>query len=76
MNRCHFLREGVTFLLVSYFDFSKWNNNKICINSVQYDTNLWQQFQQFIYMNILELKCKRHDFGYFEKIAFSIPSFP
>ena len=46
MNRCHFLREGVTFLLVSYFDFSKWNNNKICINSVQYNTNLWQHLLQ------------------------------
>ena len=46
MNRCHFLREGVTFLLVSYFDFSKWNNNKICNNSVQYNNNLWQHLQQ------------------------------
>ena len=72
MSRCHFLCEVVTFLLVSYFDFSKWNNNTLCINSVKYNNDL----PAILYMNILELKCKRHDFGYFEKIAFSIPSFP
>ena len=53
MNRCHFLCEGVTFLLVSY-----------------------TIIPAILYRNILKLKCKRHDFGYFEKIAFGIPSFP
>ena len=78
MSRCHFLCEGLTFLLVSYFDFSKWYNNKICINFVQWLSlaTLSLIIPAILYWNILELKCKRHDFGYFEKIAFSISSFP